>query len=432
MGRSYFHLHLVSDSTGETLIAASRAAAAQYQGVASIEHVYPLVRTAAQLDRVIAEIENAPGIVLFTLVDPELSKRLQGGCEASGSPCLSVLEPILTLFKSYLGQNSTPRAGAQHMLNADYFKRIDALNFSMISDDGQSAENLEHADIVLLGVSRTSKTPTSIYLANRGYKTANVPIVPRLPLPNAIDHLRRPLIVGLIASADRIVQIRQNRLLSLNADLQTDYVDRIAVAEEIAASRRLFADRGWPAIDVTRRSIEETAAAVLDLYRAHRLKFIAERLKAMRELSTTLPPMWRGAAPLVLASRSESRRALLSAAGLDFEFVAPEVDERAVEDRHLARGGSLENVASELAQAKALAVSAERPDRLLHRRRPDAHVRRQDPPQVPRFLRSGANARRALRQDASVDLRILRRPRRASACRPQRSRRSPNAGTRSR
>jgi regulator of PEP synthase PpsR (kinase-PPPase family) len=276
LGRSYFHLHLVSDSTGETLIAASRAASAQYQGVASIEHVYPLVRTPAQLDRVIAEIENAPGIVLFTLVDSDLSKRLEDGCAASGSPCLSVLGPILTLFRSYLGQNSTPRAGAQHMLNADYFKRIDALNFSMLSDDGQAPENLDHADIVLLGVSRTSKTPTSIYLANRGYKTANVPFVPHVPLPSTLDHLRRPLVVGLIASADRIVQIRQNRLLSLNADSETEYVDRTAVAEELAASRRLFAERSWPTIDVTRRSIEETAAAILDLYRAHRLKFIAD------------------------------------------------------------------------------------------------------------------------------------------------------------
>ena len=276
MGRSYFHLHLVSDSTGETLIAASRAASAQYQGVASIEHVYPLVRTPAQLDRVIAEIENAPGIVLFTLVDPDLSRRLEESCEASGSPCLSVLGPILTLFKSYLGQNSTPRAGAQHMLNADYFKRIDALNFSMMSDDGQLPENLEHADIVLVGVSRTSKTPTSIYLANRGYKTANIPLVPQVPLPHALAYLRHPLVVGLVASVDRIVQIRQNRLLSLNADARTDYVDRIAVVEELAASRRLFAERGWPTIDVSRRSIEETAAAVLDLYRAHRLKFIAD------------------------------------------------------------------------------------------------------------------------------------------------------------
>ena len=160
MGRSYFHLHLVSDSTGETLIAASRAAAAQYQGVASIEHVYPLVRTPSQLDRIIVEIENAPGIVLFTLVDPDLSQRLEASCEASGSPCLSVLGPILTLFKSYLGQSSTPRAGAQHMLNADYFKRIDALNYTMLHDDGQLVEELEEADVVLVGVSRTSKSPT--------------------------------------------------------------------------------------------------------------------------------------------------------------------------------------------------------------------------------------------------------------------------------
>ena len=276
MGRSYFHLHLVSDSTGETLIAASRAASAQYQGVASIEHVYPLVRTSEQLERVIAEIENAPGIVLFTLVDSNLSRRLEESCEASGSPCLSVLEPILNLFASYLGQNSTPRAGAQHMLNAEYFKRIDALNYTMMSDDGQLPENLEHADIVLVGVSRTSKTPTSMYLANRGYKAANIPLVPHVPLPAGLAHLRRPLIVGLVASAERIVQIRQNRLLSLNAEAQTDYVDRIAVAEEIAASRRLFADQGWAVIDVTRRSIEETAAAILELYRAHRLKFIAE------------------------------------------------------------------------------------------------------------------------------------------------------------
>jgi regulator of PEP synthase PpsR (kinase-PPPase family) len=146
----------------------------------------------------------------------------------------------------------------------------------MMSDDGLAPENLSNADIVLIGVSRTSKTPTSIYLANRGYKTANVPLVPQMPLPPALDHLRRPLIVGLFASADRIVQIRQNRLLTLNADAQSEYVDRAAVAEEIAASRRLFAERGWPTIDVTRRSIEETAAAILDFHRAHRLKFIAD------------------------------------------------------------------------------------------------------------------------------------------------------------
>lgn len=274
--RNYFHLHLVSDATGETLIAVSRAVAAQYQGVASIEHVYPLVRTSAQLERAIAEIEASPGIVLFTLVDKDLSSRLEAACRDMGSPCLSVLQPIFDLFQSYLGTASTSRPGAQHTLNADYFKRIDALNFTLMHDDGQVLDQLEHADVVLLGVSRTSKTPTSIYLANRGIKTANVPLIPNVPLHPAIESLRNPLIVGLVATPERIVQIRQNRLLALNADQESPYVDRMSVAEEIAQSRRLFAQHGWPMIDVTRRSIEETAAAILDLYKAHRMKFIAQ------------------------------------------------------------------------------------------------------------------------------------------------------------
>lgn len=276
MERSYFHLHLVSDSTGETLIAVSRAAAAQYQGIASIEHVYPLIRNSSQLDRVIAEIQSAPGIVLFTLVDPELAGRLEQAAAETGSPALSVLAPILGLFQSYLGPASAPRPGAQHMLNADYFKRIDALNYTMMHDDGQLPDDLETADIVLLGVSRTSKTPTSIYLANRGIKTANVPLVPGVPLPLAVQNVKKPLVVGLFASPDRIVQIRQNRLLALNATQNSLYVDRESVADEISRSRRLFTAKGWPVIDVSRRSIEETAAAILDLYRAHSIKFIAQ------------------------------------------------------------------------------------------------------------------------------------------------------------
>ena len=162
------------------------------------------------------------------------------------------------------------------MLNADYFKRIDALNFTMLHDDGQMTDGMDEADVLLLGVSRTSKTPTSIYLANRGIKTANIPLVPDVPLPRAVNSLKNPLIVGLIASPERIVQIRQNRLLSLNANEETPYVDRMSVAEEIAQSRRLFAQNGWPVIDVTRRSIEETAAAIIDLHKVHRMKFIAQ------------------------------------------------------------------------------------------------------------------------------------------------------------
>lgn len=276
MGRSYFHLHLVSDSTGETLITVARAAVAQYEGIAAIEHVYPLVRSHTQLQRVLSEIETAPGIVLYTLVEQDLAERLEEVCRATSSPHLSVLAPVHSLLSSYLGAHSTARPGAQHMLNADYFKRIDAMNFTLLHDDGHLPHDLDEADVILVGVSRTSKTPTAIYLANRGMKTANIPLVPGVPPPAVLETARKALIVGLVATPERIVQIRQNRLLSLKADDDTSYVDRDAVAEEIAASRRLFARHNWPMIDVTRRSIEETAAAILDLYRDHRMRFIAE------------------------------------------------------------------------------------------------------------------------------------------------------------
>jgi [pyruvate, water dikinase]-phosphate phosphotransferase / [pyruvate, water dikinase] kinase len=261
---SYFHLHLVSDATGETLIAVGRAAAAQYVKMMPVEHVHPLVRTQKQLDRVLADIEEWPGIVLYTLLEDSLVGRLEAKCRELGLPCLSILGPVLNLFQAYLGAESTHKVGAQHTLNAEYFRRIDALNYTMLHDDGQLTDDLEEADVVLVGVSRTSKTPTSIYLANRGVKTANVPLVPGVPLPAHVEHLNHPLVVGLFATPERIVQIRQNRLLGLKVQRDDDqYIDRQAVAEEIAASRRLCAKHNWPLIDVTRRSIEETAAAVM-------------------------------------------------------------------------------------------------------------------------------------------------------------------------
>jgi [pyruvate, water dikinase]-phosphate phosphotransferase / [pyruvate, water dikinase] kinase len=262
----YFHLHLVSDATGETLTTVARAAAAQYANVAPVEHLYPMVRSKKQLDHVLSEITESPGLVLYTLLEEDLIQLLENKCRELALPCMSVLGPVLRLFQSYLGAETIHRAGAQHVLNAEYFHRIDALNYTMFHDDGQHPEGLNDADVVLVGVSRTSKTPTSIYLANRGVKTGNVPLVPDVPLPPQLDTLKHPLVVGLYASPERIVQIRENRLLGLKAHRDdASYIDRSAVAEEVAFSRRLCAKHGWPSIDVTRRSIEETAAAVIRL-----------------------------------------------------------------------------------------------------------------------------------------------------------------------
>ncbi len=262
----YFHMHLVSDATGETLTTVGRAAAAQYANVSPVEHLYPMVRSQKQLERVLSEIEEAPGLVLYTLLEEDLIQLLENKCRELGLPCMSVLGPVLRLFQSYLVTKTTHRVGAQHVLNAEYFQRIDALNFTMLHDDGQHVEGLNAADVVLVGVSRTSKTPTSIYLANRGVKTGNVPLVPGVPLAPEVERLKVPLVVGLYASPERIVQIRENRLLGLKAHRDDDqYIDRAAVAEEVAFSRRLCAKHEWPSIDVTRRSIEETAAAVMKL-----------------------------------------------------------------------------------------------------------------------------------------------------------------------
>jgi len=268
--RKFFHLHLISDSTGETLSTVARAAMAQYDDIQAVEHVHPLIRSERQIERIATQIADAPGIVLYTLVNEDHYSRLETVCRDIGIPCVSVLEPVLGVFQSYLNAEITHRVGGQHALDADYFRRIDALNFTMAHDDGQLPENVDDADIIIIGVSRTSKTPTSIYLANRGIKAANIPIVKGLDVPPALFEARRPLVVGLIASPERIMQIRQNRILTYK--MQSDggtYVDRRAIAEEVAFTRQICTKHEWPIIDVTRRSIEETAAAILALHKEH-------------------------------------------------------------------------------------------------------------------------------------------------------------------
>ncbi|TNE32991.1 MAG: kinase/pyrophosphorylase [Alphaproteobacteria bacterium] len=260
------HLHLVSDSTGETLEMIAKAALAQFEDADVVRHFWPMVRSRQHLDRIVPDLADNPGLVLFTLVNPETRARLEEHCRQLGLAAVPVLDAVTEALESQLGQEAHGRPGRQHLMDEAYFKRVEAIQFTIAHDDGVGWENWEQADIVLAGVSRTSKTPTSIYLANRGYKTANIPIVVESPPPDALFRLRRPLVIGLTTAPDRLVQIRRNRLLSLHEDTETAYVDDEHVRDEIKYARRMFADNGWPVIDVTRRSIEETAAAAIRLF----------------------------------------------------------------------------------------------------------------------------------------------------------------------
>ncbi len=269
---TYFHIHLVSDSTGETLNAVARAVCARFDDVLPIEHIYPLVRSEKQLARVIEEIEAAPGVVLHTIIDMGLRERLEKACASLEVDCMAALDPLTAAMGRYLGASVSSKVGAQHALDNDYFNRMAALNYAIAHDDGQSTNDLDNADVVLVGISRTSKTPTCIYLAHRGVKAANVPLVPGATLPEGLTTLKRAMVVGLTASPDRLLQIRRNRLLSLKEERESAYVDAEAVRDEVIAARRLYERHGWPVIDVTRRSVEETAAAIVNLLTAGRGK----------------------------------------------------------------------------------------------------------------------------------------------------------------
>ena len=259
------NLHLLSDSTGETLDMVAKACLAQFDNVEALRHLWPMVRSEGHLDRVLDDVESRPGLVLYTVVNPTIRRELERKCRQRKINAVSVLDPVIDALAAVSGEEAKGRAGRQHVLDAAYFARVDAIQFTIAHDDGIGVENWEEADIVLVGVSRSSKTPTSIYLANRGYKVANIPLVLETPPPRQLFEVSKPLIVGLTTSPDRLIQIRRNRLLSLNQAPETAYVDQDAVAQELASARRMFADKGWPVIDVTRRSIEETAAAIINL-----------------------------------------------------------------------------------------------------------------------------------------------------------------------
>ncbi len=261
----YFNVHLVSDSTGETLSGVMRASCTQFENVAPLEHSYYLVRSHKQLERVLREIEASPGIVMFTIAQPELRSALERRCRELGCPTVAVLDPVLELLQRYLGVELSHRTGSQHALDPEYFQRVDALNFTLNHDDGHGLDDLEDADVVILGVSRVSKTPTCIYLAHRGVRAANIPLVPDLPIPHQLETLKRPLIVGLKVTTERLADVRRARLRAWNEQLSNNYANEERVAEELRYAAKLCAKYNWPMVDVTRRSIEETAALILNM-----------------------------------------------------------------------------------------------------------------------------------------------------------------------
>jgi regulator of PEP synthase PpsR (kinase-PPPase family) len=260
-----FHLHLVSDSTGETVHSMARACLVQFDEAKAIEHVWSMVRTMSQVDRVIAGVEANPGIVLFTLVNDQLRQALQEGCRRLQVTVIPVLDPVLGAMAAFFGRQSRGLPGKQHLLDGEYFARIDAMTFALNHDDGQSPWGFDDADVCLVGVSRTSKTPTCLYLANRGIKASNVPFVPGMSLPTELLAATKPLIVGLTNDPERLIQLRRNRLTMLDHNGDTDYTDIESVRSEVREARRVFAQQRWPVIDVSRRSIEETAAAIYKL-----------------------------------------------------------------------------------------------------------------------------------------------------------------------
>ncbi len=267
-----FPLYLVSDATGETLHSLAKACCAQFTGAKANEHLFMLIRNDFQLDMVLDAIIKDPGPVLFTLVNSRHRHRLEEFCRHRNIPSLAILDSATELLGNYLGMERSAEPGLQHVMDAEYFARIDALDFAIHHDDGQGAKYLLDAQIIIVGVSRTSKTPTTLYLANRGYKTANVPLIPDQPLPETLFKAKKAFIVALTCDASALVEIRRTRLRLLQQARETSYVDMERVYAEVADALKFYRRQGWPIIDVTRRSIEETAAEILLLYNQRNLE----------------------------------------------------------------------------------------------------------------------------------------------------------------
>ena len=267
MGHKY-QIYLLSDSTGETLDRIFHALKSQFTNFDYEKKEYVFIRTEQQIDKIIKESQKKKNIIiLYTVVETKLAKHLSQACEKEKIPCFGILGNLILNFSKLLNQKATHTPSAQHVLDDDYYKRIEDIQFTMSHDDGLRVEDIESADIVLLGVSRTSKTPTSIYLANRGYKTLNIPLVENQEIPQILTKENNNFcVIGLVVEASRLADIRTNRLEIMNENNILNYSSLEFVQKEIDNSKKLFKKNDWPIIDVTRRSVEETAASVVRIY----------------------------------------------------------------------------------------------------------------------------------------------------------------------
>ena len=262
-----YHIHLVSDSTGETTYNLARACLVQFENLHVQTHTHAQIRDKEKLAGVILQIRETGDVVLYTLVDPTLNLQLANECAKLSIPCIDILGGVLSHLEKFFGQNIQRQPGRQHIMDSGYFDRIEAMHFTMENDDGQRLERINEADIVLIGVSRTSKTPTAIYLANhRGLKVANIPLVPGSKLPIRKLKENRIFVAGLTTSADRLLNIRKQRLRLMGEESLTDYITPEKIIDELRNAKRLCNQMGWPVIDVTKRSIEESASEIISLY----------------------------------------------------------------------------------------------------------------------------------------------------------------------
>ena len=268
-----YNVYLVSDSTGETLDRIFLSLKSQFANFDYEKKEFAFVRTEQQIDKIIKECNNLENsLILYTIVETKLAKYIANQSAINDVPCFGILGNLILSFSKLLNQKAIHKPSAQHVLDDDYYKRIEAIQFTMSHDDGKKTEDLNQADIVLLGISRTSKTPTSIYLANRGYKTINIPLVPDQKLPENLISNTKACIIGLIADPERLADIRRNRVAIMKDHKIKEYTELEYIKKEVNESKNLFKRNNWPIIDVTRRSVEETAASILKIIEIKKIR----------------------------------------------------------------------------------------------------------------------------------------------------------------